>query len=108
MDATGWGVYSQVGWLFGGHSRTYRPKFGLWAPIASGDGHVFEVFGRFSLTEGDDDLNSSNQLQLATLGANWYFKKWRGGLNLIASETDRDLDDEDNGPGLIVRLQYLL
>jgi hypothetical protein len=68
---------------------------------------VFEVFGRVSLTHGDDDLNSSNELYLLTLGGNWYYRKFRVTANIILADTKRDLSNESNGHVLALRLQYL-
>jgi hypothetical protein len=79
----------------------------LWAPIDAAQEHVFEVFGRVSLTHGDDDLNSSNELYLLTLGGNWYYRKFRVNANIILADTKRDLLDESTGHTLALRLQYL-
>ena len=107
VDAQGWGGYGQVGWLFNDKRRTYRPNWGLWAPIDAAHEHVFEVFGRVSLTHGDDDLSSSNELYLLTLGGNWYYRKFRVNANIILADTKRDLSNESNGHALGLRLQYL-
>ena len=68
---------------------------------------MFEVFARASLTHGDDDLNSSNELYLLTLGGNWYYRKFRVNANIILADTKRDLSNESNGHALALRLQYL-
>jgi phosphate-selective porin OprO/OprP len=108
IDATGWGGYAQVGWLFEGHQRTYRPSQGLWAPIDAGDAHIFEVFARSSYTRGDDDQHSSNSLGLLTLGGNWYHSRYRASANLILADTERDVNGEDSGYAISLRFQFLL
>lgn len=107
VDAQGWGAYGQVGWLFGGKRRSYRPRWGQWAQIDANDEHVFEVFGRFSFTHGNDDVHSSNDLSLLTLGGNWYYGRFRVSANLILADTARDVFDESSGHSLAARLQYL-
>ena len=106
-DAQGWGTYGQIGWLFGGKRRQYRPNWGLWAPIDASSEQVFEIFARASLTHGDDDKNSSNELALLTLGGNWYYRQFRVSANILLAETKRDLVNESNGHALALRLQYL-
>ena len=106
-DAQGWDGFGQVCWLLNGKRRTYRSNWGLWAPISAAHEHVFEVFARASLTHGDDDLNSSNELYLLTLGGNWYYRKFRVNANIILADTKRDLSNESNGHALALRLQYL-
>jgi phosphate-selective porin len=107
VDAQGWGGYGQVGWLFGGKRRSYRPNWGQWAPIDAANEHVFEVFARASLTHGDDDINSSNELGLLTLGGNWYYHQFRVSANLIFADTERDIVDQSDGYAMALRLQYL-
>ena len=107
VNAEGWGGYGQVGWLFGGARRVYRPDWGVWAPINGANRQVFEVFGRFSLTHGNDDVNSSNNLSLLTVGGNWYYRKFRVSTNLILADTKRDINDESSGHTIALRLQYL-
>jgi phosphate-selective porin OprO/OprP len=107
VDADGWGAYSQVGWLFGGKRRLYRPNWGLWAPIDAAKQQVFEVFARASLTHGNDDLNSSNELGLLTLGGNWYYHSFRVSANVLVADTKRDVSDEDDGYAFALRLTYL-
>lgn len=108
-DGIGWGGYMQGGWLFNGEVRSYRPKYGLWAPIGQhGEKrHIFEVIARASYTHGEDDINDSNALAMLTLGGNWYYQRWRVGLNLIATQTDRDVNGEDSGIGAVARVQVL-
>jgi phosphate-selective porin OprO/OprP len=108
IDAIGWGGYAQVGWLFDGHQRTYRPNLGLWAPYNPGEDHIFEVFARTSYTRGDDDQNSSNSLGLLTLGGNWYHGRYRASANLILADTERDVNGEDGGHAVSLRFQFIL
>jgi phosphate-selective porin len=107
IDGQGWGGYGQVGWLFGGKERTYRPQWGLWAPLDSDKGHIFEVFGRLGYTRGDDSENTWNALALLTLGGNWYFEKFRGSVNLIFADTRRDVSGSDSGDSITARITYL-
>ncbi|HDY82853.1 MAG TPA: hypothetical protein ENH48_07845 [Halieaceae bacterium] len=107
VNAEGWGGYGQVSWLFGGKRQQYRPNWGLMAPVDASQGHVFEVFARASLTHGNDDVNSSNELGLLTLGGNWYYHEIRISANAMLAETKRDLLNESNGYALALRFQYL-
>jgi phosphate-selective porin len=107
VDAEGWGGYGQVGWLFGGKRRFYRPNWGLWAPIDASKEHVFEVFARASLTHGNDDVNSSNELGLLTLGGNWYYREFRVSANVLLADTKRDVSSESTGYAGALRFQYL-
>ena len=77
------------------------------APIDASNEHVFEIFARASLTHGNDDVNSSNELSLLTLGGNWYYRKFRVSANAILADTKRDLLNESNGYALALRFQYL-
>ena len=79
----------------------------MWAPINAANKQVFEVFGRFSLTHGNDDVNSSNDLSQLTVGGNWYYRQFRVSTNLILVDTKRDLNDEGSGHAIALRLQYL-
>ncbi|MCZ6829582.1 MAG: porin, partial [Gammaproteobacteria bacterium] len=73
VDAEGFGGYAQLGWLFGGHQRSYRARWGLWAPVNPQSQHVFEVFSRLSYTRGEDDNHTWNDLRLLTVGGSWYY-----------------------------------
>jgi len=107
VDATGWGGYGQVGWLFGGKRRDYAPRWGTWSPIQAGKEQVFEVFARISVTGGNDDRNSSNELGLLTLGGNWYYRKFRVSANILLADTQRSIAGENDGNAVSLRLQYL-
>ena len=107
VDAEGVGAYLQAGWLFGGHQRSYRARWGLWAPVNTHGRHVFEVFGRASYTRGEDDNNTWNDLRLLTLGGSWYYRQFRGSVNLILAETRRNVNGEGTGNALAARIQYL-
>ncbi|MEP5763568.1 MAG: porin [Halieaceae bacterium] len=107
-DATGFGAYAQVGYILTGQQRTYRPKWGLWAPLSVGAQNVFEVFARISYTYGDAEDDASNDLRVLTLGGNWYRHKIRVSINGVYSQTDREINGEDDGLGVTMRLQYLL
>ena len=107
VDATGWGGYGQVGWLFGGKRRDYAPRWGIWNPVEAGKEQVFEVFARVSVTSGNDDRNSSNEIGLLTLGGNWYYRKFRVSANLLLAGTERNVLGEDDGNAVGMRLQYL-
>jgi phosphate-selective porin len=107
IDGEGYGGYVQGGWFITGEKRAYRPKWGLWAPLPHADKSVFEIFARLSYTYGDDDVNSSNALAVATLGGNWYLRQFRASLNALYSEVDRDYLGEDSGFAVMARLTYL-
>lgn len=107
IDGQGYGGYVQGGWFITGEKRAYRPKWGLWAPLPHSEKGIFEVFARLSYTYGDDDLHSSKALTVATLGGNWYLRRFRASLNALYSEVDRDYRDQDSGLAATVRLQYL-
>ena len=80
---------------------------GIWGPIKQRREHSFEVFGRFSYTSGDADDASDNQLGVITLGGSWYYRNIRGSLNLLYSEVNNDLNNEDSGLGAGARIQYI-
>jgi phosphate-selective porin len=107
IDGDGYGAYVQAGWFITGEQRTYRPKWGLWAPVAHSDKGIFEVFARAGYTYGDSDQSSSNNLQLFTVGGSWYWRKFRASINGLYSKVDRDINDEDSGFATTVRFQYL-
>ena len=107
VNAEGWGGYGQGAWLFGGVRKQYRPNWGLMAPLDASEGHVFEVFARASLTHGNDDVNSSNELGLLTLGGNWHYREIRISANAMLADTKRDVFNESNGYALALRFQYL-
>jgi phosphate-selective porin len=107
VDAQGVGGYAQVGWLFGGAQYEYRPQWGLVAPVSPGGSSVFEAFIQGSYTRGDDDVNSSNELKMLTVGGSWYVRKFRTSINAIYSRVDRDVLDQDTGLAAVARLQYL-
>jgi len=106
-SAEGWGSYAQVGWLFGGKERLYHPNWGTWGSVDTEHGLVFEIFGRFSFTRGNNDINSSNELALLTLGGNWYYRQFRVSTNLLFADTGRDVSGENDGHSIALRLQYL-
>jgi len=107
IDADGYGGYAQAAWILTGEQRTYKTKWGLWAPLHTADKNIFELFARFSYTYGDSDLTPSNDLKLLTLGGNWYHRQFRASLNAIYTRTDKDIGGEDDGIAIMVRGQYL-
>jgi phosphate-selective porin OprO/OprP len=108
IDAVGYGGYAQAAWILTGEHRTYRPKWGLWAPLpVTEESNIFELFARVSYTYGDSDLTPSNNLRLFTLGGNWYHRQFRTSLNAVYSRTDNDIRGEDDGLAITVRGQYL-
>jgi phosphate-selective porin OprO/OprP len=107
VDATGYGGFVEVGYYLTGQSRSYRPRWGLWAPLKVGARNIFEVFGRFSYTRGDADDDPSNDLRIVTLGGSWYRHKIRVSANLLYSKTDRPVAGQDDGFGAGLRFQYL-
>lgn len=107
IDGKGFGGYAQVGWFLSDHQRRYRARSGLWAPVNTGSGHVFEIFSRVSYTRGEDDNHTWNALRILTLGGSWYYRQLRGSLNLLLAETRRDLEDEGVGNAFTARIQYL-
>ena len=107
VDAEGFGGYVQAGWLFGGHERSYRARWGLWAPVNPRSMHVFEIFSRLSYTRGEDDNHAWNDLRLLTLGGSWYYRQYRGSLNLLLAQSRHDVSGEDAGNAITARIQYL-
>jgi phosphate-selective porin OprO/OprP len=107
IDGEGYGAYVQAGWFVTGQQRTYRPKWGLWAPVQQSEKGIFEVFARAGYTYGDSNLSSSNSLQLFTLGGSWYWRQFRASLNGLYSKVDQDINDEDSGLAITARFQYL-
>ncbi len=106
-DATGYGGFVEVGYYLTGQTRAYRPEWGLWAPLQVGARNIFEVFVRGSFTHGEADDDPDNHLRSITVGGSWYRHKIRTSLNLVYSETDKPLGDEDAGFGAAMRVQYL-
>jgi phosphate-selective porin len=107
VDAQGFGAYGQVGYYLTGQKRGYRPKWGLWEPVAQGGKHVFEVFARASFTYGDSDEEASNDLRVITVGGNWFWRKYRVSINGVYAKVDRGINNEDDGLGITARVQYL-
>ena len=107
IDGEGYGAYVQAGWFLNGGQRSYRPKWGLWAPVRQSEKGIFEVFARASYTYGDSNLTSSNHLQLFTVGGSWYWRQVRVSLNGLYSTVDQDINDEDSGLAITARFQYL-
>jgi phosphate-selective porin len=107
IDGEGYGAYVQAGWFLNGGERTYRPKWGLWAPVKQSGKGIFEVFARASYTYGDSNLTGSNHLQLFTVGGSWYWRQVRVSLNGLYSKVDQDINDEDSGLAITARFQYL-
>jgi phosphate-selective porin len=108
VDGEGYGAYVQAGWFLTGEQRTYRPKWGLWAPLPQSDKSIFEIFARASYTYADAQQLKSNNVQVLTLGGNWYLRQFRASINGLYSVVDSDINEEDSGLVLIVRPQYLL
>ena len=107
IDAKGYGGFVEVGYYLTGQIRSYRPRWGLWAPLKVGARNVFEVFGRVSYTHGDSDAEPSNDLRIASVGGSWYRHKVRVSANLLYAETDRPVRGQDDGFGAGLRFQYL-
>jgi phosphate-selective porin OprO/OprP len=107
VNGEGFGGYAQLGWILGDNQRTYNARWGVWAPINVRNRHVFEIFTRFSYTRGEDDEHPWNDLRILTLGGNWYYRQFRGSVNLLLARTRRDVEGEDAGNALAARIQYL-
>lgn len=107
IDAQGYGGFAEVGYYLTGQERTYRPQWGLWAPLQVGARNIFEVFGRFSYTYGNSDAQASNDLGVITVGGSWYRHKFRTSINLLYSATENDVNGEDDGFAASLRVQYL-
>lgn len=107
VGGEGLGAYVQAGWMITGEEREYRPRWGLLAPVRPKSRHAFELFGRLSYTWADGDEQAWNSLGIATLGGNWYYRKFRGSLNLLLGGTRNDVQGEDAGVALTARIQYL-
>ncbi len=106
-DAKGYGAFVEAGYYLTGQQRSYRPDWGLWAPLQVGARNIFEVFARASFTYGEADNDPDNHLRSLTVGGSWYRHKIRTSVNLIYSETDQPISGEDSGFGASMRVQYL-
>ena len=108
VDGYGAGGYVQVGWVVAGQGRTYQTDWGVLAPIRpEGNACVVEVFSRFSHTRGDDDVNGWNAYNSLTLGANVYFRKITGSVNVLYSRARDRVEGEDDGFGVVARARFL-
>ena len=65
------------------------------------------MFARVSHTRGDDDLDGWNDFKSVTLGANLYYQKARGSINLLYGESHDPIGTEEDGFAVNVRAQYL-
>jgi phosphate-selective porin OprO and OprP len=109
QDADYSGAYVFVSYFLTGEHRAYKPAYGVFDRVkphenfGAGSGAV-ELAARYSLLDLDDGP-STDQMNDATLGVNWYLNpNARVMLNLVHSEFD-DGTVDDSADLLMVRFQ---
>lgn len=107
IDGYGGGGYLQAGWFLTKDARQYNPRWGIQAPHRPNGKYSAELFTRLSVTRGDDDQNGWNAYRSLTVGANMHYRKLRGSLNLLYSESQEPIGGQEDGVALVVRAQYL-
>lgn len=108
VDGYGAGGYVQLGWIVVGQGRTYQTDWGVLAPVQPrGNDSVVEVFSRFSHTRGDDDMSGWNAYNSLTLGANIYFRRVTGSVNILYGRSTDRIEGEDDGFGVVARARFL-
>ncbi len=100
-DANNWqanGVYVQASYFLTGESRNYKTSVGSFGRVtpnnsfdpASGHWGAFEVAGRYSWLDLQDEGNNGGEEQNVTLGLNWYLYS---NLRLTANYVYADVKD---------------
>jgi phosphate-selective porin len=107
LDGYGGGGYLQAGWFITRDSRDYNARWGILAPHNPTGRFSAEIFGRISHTRGDDDISGWNDYVSATLGGNFWYRNFRGSINVLYSESREPIGTEDNGVAVVARAQYL-
>lgn len=107
IDGYGSGGYLQAGWFLTNDGRDYNARWGIQAPHRSNGRYSAELFSRFSATRGEDDINGLNSYKSLTLGANLYYRKLRGSINVLYGESREAINGEEDGLAYVVRAQYL-
>lgn len=108
IDGYGGGGYVQLGWFVAGEPRQYQTDWGVFArPQPRGNDWIVEVFARGSYTRGEDDINGWNAFNSLTLGANVYFRRLRGSVNMLYGKATDPVASEDDGLGVVARAQFL-
>ena len=108
MDGYGAGAYLQAGWFVTGQRRRYEPHWGIFGPLQlPKNDYAIELVSRFSYTRAEDDINDWNAYSSLTLGGNLYYRRFRGSLNILYGKARDAVDDQDDGLGMVARLQFL-
>ncbi len=107
VDGYGGGGYLLAGWFVTGDSWGYNPKWGVLASPPDSGRLSVELFGRLSHTRGDDDLGGWNHYLSTTVGANFWYRKLRGSINLLYGESREPVAAETDGVAVNARVQYL-
>jgi len=110
LDADGYSV--QGAWIFTGESRSYKTGIGAFDKVKPSDSDgAWEVFLRYDTL---DVSNSSagitvtgEEAETLTLGVNWYMTSHvKIALNYVDAETDKPINNEDDGDAIVGRLQF--
>jgi phosphate-selective porin len=107
VDGYGGGGYVQAAWFLTADNRGYSPRWGIVAPVNPTGQYAVEVFARMSHTRGDDDINGWNDFKSATVGSNFFFRKFRASVQLMYAESREPIGAQDDGVAINVRAQYL-
>jgi phosphate-selective porin len=108
VDGYGGGAYVQASWFLTPDRREYNPRWGTLAPHKPSGRYSVEIFSRLSHTRGDDDVSGWNDYKSFTLGASFFYRKFRASVNLLYGESREPVTNEEDGVALNLRLQYLL
>lgn len=92
-----YGFYGQVGWFLTGESRPYNPREGKFARLVprqdfawhGGGWGAWEVLGRVSHTDLNDQAVVGGRMTLVTAGLNWHLNPHvRWAFNFITGKVD--------------------
>jgi phosphate-selective porin OprO/OprP len=108
VDGYGGGAYLQASWFLTPDRRKYNPRWGILAPHKPSGRYSVEIFSRLSHTRGDDDVSGWNDYKSVTVGASFFYRKFRASVNLLYGESREPVTNEEDGVALNLRLQYLL
>jgi phosphate-selective porin OprO/OprP len=105
--------YAQLGYVLTGERRHYDKKTAAFGrvvpdvPFGSGNWGAFEVAGRYSALDLNDENIQGGRLQDLTFGLNWYLNRFtRFEFNYIHSILDRPLGNETEADIFGTRAQF--
>ena len=108
VNGDGIGAYIQAAWSPTGEERNYQTKWGTFGPVKPRNGrYSTQVFARVSLTRGEDKIEGWNDFKSLTVGGSFFYRHFRGSVNLFYGESRDPINDEEEGAAINVRMQYL-